>query len=84
MDVEICGGTMRVIASREDLAVIKRFLALLENGRGVAQHPEHPPRAPPQLTLPGLEESASGASSGTDARPSALGRVPLVLQSMDE
>ena len=54
MDVEtceICGGTMRVIASREDPAVIKRFLAPLENGRGVAQHPEHPPRAPPQLTL---------------------------------
>ena len=43
MDVETCGGTMRVIASLEDLAVIKRFLAPLENGRGVAQHPEHPP-----------------------------------------
>ena len=58
MDVEtceICGGTMRVIASREDPAVIKRFLAPLENGRGVAQHPEHPPRAPPQLTLLGLK-----------------------------
>ena len=53
---EICGRTMRVIASLEDLAVIKRCLAPLGNGRGVAQHPEHPPRAPPQLTLPGLKE----------------------------
>ena len=59
MDVETCetcGGTMRVIASLEDPAVIKRILAHLEQGPGAAQHPEHPPRAPPQFVLPGLKE----------------------------
>ena len=56
MDVETCGGTMRVIACLEDPAVIKRILAHLEQGPGAAQHPEHPPRAPPQFVLPGLME----------------------------
>ena len=51
-----CGGTMRVSASLEDPAVIKRILAHLEQGPGAAQHPEHPPRAPPQFVLPGLKE----------------------------
>ena len=57
IDIEICetcGGTMKVIASIEDPAVIKRFLAHLDNRQGAGQHPEHPPRAPPQLVLPGL------------------------------
>ena len=53
---EACGGQVKVIACIEDPAVIKRILAHLEQGRGAAQHPEHPPRAPPQLTLPGLKE----------------------------
>ena len=55
MDVKICetcGGKMKVIASLEDPALIKRCLAPLKNGRGVAQHPEHPA----QLTLLGLKE----------------------------
>ena len=47
---------MKVIASLEDPAVIKRCLAPLEYGRGVAQHPKHPPRAAPQFVLPGLKE----------------------------
>ena len=51
-----CGGKMKVIASLEDPAVIKRILAHLEQGPGAAQHPEHPPRAPPQFVLPGLKE----------------------------
>ena len=51
-----CGGTMRVTASLEDPAVIKRILAYLEQGRRAAQHPAHPPRAAPQLTLLGLKE----------------------------
>ena len=62
MDVETCetcGGTMRLIASLEDPAVIKRCLAPLENGRGVAQHPEDPPHAPLQLTLPDLSVRVS-------------------------
>ena len=59
MDVETCatcGGKMKVIACLEDPAVIKRILAHLEQGPGAAQHPEHPPRAPPQFVLPGLKE----------------------------
>ena len=51
---ETCGGTMKVIASIEDPAVIKRILAHLDNRQGAGQHPEHPPRAPPQRVLPGL------------------------------
>ena len=51
---ETCGGTMKVMASIEDPAVIKRILAHLDNRQGAGQHPEHPPRAPPQLVLPGL------------------------------
>ena len=51
---ETCGGKMKVIASIEDPAVIKRILVHLDNRQGVGQHPEHPPRAPPQLVLPGL------------------------------
>ena len=51
---ETCGGWMKVIAVIEDPAVIKRLLAHLEHCQGTGQHPEHPPRAPPQLTLPGL------------------------------
>ena len=43
-----------VAASIEDPAVIKRILAHLDNRQGAGQHPEHPPRAPPQLMLPGL------------------------------
>ena len=45
---------MKVIAAIEDPAVIKRILTHLENSAGVAQHPEHPPRAPPQFELFGL------------------------------
>ena len=45
---------MKVNAAIEDPAVIKRILAHLEHGPGAAQHSEHSPRAPPQLTLPGL------------------------------
>ena len=45
---------MKVIAGIEDPAVIKRILAQLDHGPGAEQHPEHPPRAPPQLVLPGL------------------------------
>ena len=51
-----CGGPMKVIASIEAPAVIKRILAHLENGQAAGHHPEHPPRAAPQLTLPGLRE----------------------------
>ena len=51
-----CGGQMKVIASIEDPAVIKRILAHLDNHPGKGQHPEHPPRAPPQFELPGLKE----------------------------
>ena len=40
----------------EDPAVIKRILAHLDNRQGAGQHPEHPPRAPPLLALPGLME----------------------------
>ena len=53
---ETCGGKMKVIAAIEDPAVIKRILAPLDNRQGARQHPEHPPRAPPQLVLPGLME----------------------------
>ena len=53
---ETCGGPMKVIAGIEDPAVIKRILAQLDHGPGAEQHPEHPPRAPPQLVLPGLME----------------------------
>ena len=56
-DIEICetcGGQMKVIASIEEPAVVKRILAPLDSHPGRAQHPEHPPRAPPQFTLPGL------------------------------
>ena len=56
-DIEICetcGGQMKVIASIEDPAVIKSILAHLDHGPSAGQLPEHPPRAPPQLTLPGL------------------------------
>ena len=53
---EACGGKVKVIACIEDSAVIKRILAHLDSHRSTAQHPEHPPRAPPQLTLPGLTE----------------------------
>jgi len=52
--VETCGGKIKVIAAIEDPAVIKRILAHLDNRQGARQHPEHPPRAPPQLVLPGL------------------------------
>ena len=45
---------MKVIASIEDPAAIKRILAHLDHRQGAGQHPEHPPRAPPQLVLPGL------------------------------
>ena len=51
---ETCGGKMKVIASIEDPAVIKRILAHLDNRQGVGQHLEHPPWAPPQLMLRGL------------------------------
>ena len=57
IDLETCeagGGPMKVLAAREDPAVITRSLAPLENCAGAAQHPEHTPRAPPPLTLPGL------------------------------
>ena len=47
---------MKVIASIEDPAVIKRILAHLDNRQGVGQHVEHPPWAPLQLMLPGLLE----------------------------
>ena len=50
---EACGGKVKVIACIEDPAVIKRILAHLENSQDAGLHPEHPPRAPPQLTLPG-------------------------------
>ena len=53
---ETCGGKMKVIASIEDPAVIKRMLAHLDNRQSAGQHPEHPPRTPPQLMLPGLFE----------------------------
>ena len=53
---ETCGGKMKVIAAIEDPAVIKRILAHLDNRQGAGQHPEHPPRAPPQLMQPGLLE----------------------------
>ena len=38
------------------LAIIKCILAHLDHGPSAGQLPEHPPRAPPQLTLPGLME----------------------------
>ena len=53
---ETCGGNMQVIACIEDSAVIKRLLVHLEHGQGTRHHPEHPPRASPPLTLPGLME----------------------------
>ena len=58
-DIEIfdtCGGQMKVIASIEELAVIKRLLAHLENGQAAGRHSEHPPGAPPPLELLGLRE----------------------------
>ena len=53
---EACGGKVKVIACLEDPAVSKRSLAPLENSQDAGLHPEHPPRAPPPLTLPGLME----------------------------
>ena len=44
---------MKLIAGIEDPAVIKLILAHLENHLSAGQYPEHPPRGPPQLTLPG-------------------------------
>ena len=64
-----CGGPMKVIASLEEPALSKRILAPLDNHSGKGQHPEHPPRAPPQLTLPGLLEQAVDAATRTDAKP---------------
>ena len=75
---------MRVIASLEDPAVIKRILAHLDQGPGAAQHPEHPPRAPPQFVLPGLRESAAGTRIRRDAGPAtALRQTPLAPRSTD-
>ena len=57
IDIETCatcGGQMKVMASIEEPAVVKRILAHLDSHPGTGQHPEHPPRAPPQFTLPGL------------------------------
>ena len=59
MEIETCaacGGKMKVITCIEDPAVIKRILAPLDSHPRSAQHPEYPPRAPPQLTLPGLKD----------------------------
>ena len=47
---------MKVIACIEEPAMIKRILAHLANHPYAEQHPEYPPRAPPQLTLPDLME----------------------------
>ena len=48
---------MRVITAGSSMAaVLKRMLAPLDNRQGAGQHPEHPPRAPPQRVLPGLME----------------------------
>ena len=47
---------MKVIAAITEPVVIKRILAHLEHSASTAQHPEHPPRAPPPLTLPDLME----------------------------
>ena len=51
-----CGGQMNVIAALEDPAELKRILAPLDDSQDAGPHPEHPPRAPPQLVLPGLME----------------------------
>ena len=59
IDIETCascGGPMKMIACIEDPAVIKRILAYLASHPSTAQHPGHPPRAPPQFTLPGLTQ----------------------------
>ena len=56
---ETCGGTMKVIASIEDPAVIKPILAHLENRQGAGQHPEHPP---------------TGAAAARTARPDEVAR----------
>ena len=56
IDIETCDGKMKIVAAIEDPAVIKRLLAPLDNRQGAGQHPEHPPRAPPQRALPGLME----------------------------
>ena len=53
---ETCGGKMKVNGTIEVPAVIKRMLAHLDNRQGAGHHPEHPPRAPPQLVQPGLME----------------------------
>ena len=75
IDIEICetcGGTMKVIASIEDPAVVKPILAHLDNRQGAGHHPEHPPRAPSQLMLPGRLDQAVGSPIRTDARPGAV------------
>ena len=57
IDLELCetyGAPMKVIASIEDPAEVKRILAHLDHRPGAGQHPERPPRALPQLVLPGL------------------------------
>ena len=51
-----CGGQMDVIAALEDPAELKRILAPLDDSQDADPHPERPPRAPPQLVLPGLME----------------------------
>ena len=49
IDVETCatcGRTMKVSATVEAPAVIKRILAHLESGQGAGQQPERPPHGP--------------------------------------
>ena len=38
IDIETCGGKMKVIAAIEDPSVIKRILAHLDNRQGMGQH----------------------------------------------
>ena len=54
---EHCGGAVKVIASIEDLIVIKKILDPLDRRAAPATPALRPfPRAPPPMTLPGLKE----------------------------
>ena len=55
IDIETCshcGGTVKVIASIEDPAIIKQILDHIQQHSESVQPKPHPVRAPPQYTLP--------------------------------
>lgn len=57
IDIETCarcGGAVRVIASIEEMAVIKQILAHMERDLRTPEVSAHLARAPPQSELPAL------------------------------